>query len=142
MIRQPFSDETKPFRENKIANGTILEAVDYDLGTNGHAYYDLDSGNYYISTGRESAGNRGRMYRNDGVDIYSDSSDKGRYYVGHIEDGEWLQYSVDVPVAGKYDIVLSVSSADGNGIVSLSDGLSALSGNIKKREPVINSGKN
>ena len=114
----------------QYTDGVTIPAVNYDLGINGSAYYDRDTANYRISTGKESIGNRGRVYRNDGVDIYEDSNRKGQFYVGHIEDGEWLQYSIDVPAAGKYDLVLTVSSADGNGIVSLSDG-SAISGNLK-----------
>jgi hypothetical protein len=93
MIRQPFSNETKPFRANNVSPGTVIQAVDYDLGANGHAYYDLDTANYRISTEKETIGNRGRTYRNDGVDIYEDSSDKSNYYVGHFEDGEWLRYT-------------------------------------------------
>ena len=130
MIRQPFSSESLPFGNNTITDGVTIPAVNYDLGINGSAYYDRDTANYRISTGKESIGNRGRVYRNDGVDIYEDSNQRGKFYVGHIEDGEWLQYSIDVLTAGKYDLVLTVSSADGNGIVSLSDG-SAISGNLK-----------
>ncbi len=115
MMRQPFSDQAIPFRENEIKTGKIIFAVDYDLGVNGSAYYDLDTGNYRISTGKESVGNRGRVYRNDGVDIYEDSLQKGLFYVGHIEDGEWLQYTIDVQDPGKYKLLFSVSSINGNG---------------------------
>ena len=91
MIRQPFSKDAIPFKANKISNGTVMYAVDYDLGVNGAAYYDLDTANYRISTGRESMGNRGRTYRNDGVDIYEDSIHHGDWYIGHTEDGGvWL----------------------------------------------------
>ena len=69
----------------------MIRAVDYDLGRNGIAYYDLDTANYRISTGKPSMGNYGGMYRNDGVDIYQNASDPGNYYVGKIETGEWLQ---------------------------------------------------
>jgi len=130
MMRQPFSDESKPFRENKISNGTTLAAVDYDLGVNGKAYYDLDTANYYISTGKESMGNRGRMYRNDGVDIYEDSLHKGKYYVGHIEDGEWLQYTMDVLTAGKYDLVFTIDPKNSEGLFSVTDDGIPLAANV------------
>ena len=71
MIRQPFSNETKPYFANRISAGAVIQAADYDLGVNGAAYYDKDTGNYYISTGKSSVGNRGRVHRNDGVDVYS-----------------------------------------------------------------------
>jgi len=133
MMRQPFSDESKPFKENKISDGTILEAADYDLGANGFAYYDLDTANYYISTGKQSMGNRGRMYRNDGVDIYEDSIHKGKYYVGYIEDGEWLQYTIDVLTAGKYDLAFTIDPKNSNGVFSLTDDGIPLAANVPLR---------
>jgi endoglucanase len=120
MTRQPFSSDTKPFRENNILPGSVLLAADYDLGVIGKAYYDLDSANFGISSGKEKMGNRGRVYRNDGVDIYEDSLQKGVFYVGHTEDGEWLQYTIHVLKAGKYKIRFSVSSIAGGGEISLS----------------------
>ena len=122
MIRQPFSNAAIPFKANKISNGTVIYAVDYDLGVNGAAYYDMDTANYRISTGKESMGNRGRTYRNDGVDIYEDSIQKGTWYVGHTEDGEWLQYSIDVLEAGRYNLKISVSAVNGAGALSVSTG--------------------
>ena len=121
MIRQPFSNETIPFKANKISDGTVIHAVDYDLGVNGVAYYDLDTTNYRISTGKESTGNRGRTYRNDGVDIYEDSIQKGSFFVGHTEDGEWLQFTIDVLEAGKYNLKIAVSASNG-GALSVSSG--------------------
>jgi aryl-phospho-beta-D-glucosidase BglC (GH1 family) len=112
MMRQPFGMHAIPFKSNKISNGTVMYAVDYDLGPNGVAYYDMDTANYRTSTGKESAGNRGRVYRNDGVDIYEDSIQKGSFYVGHTEDGEWLQYTIDVQEAGRYDLKIAVSPGD------------------------------
>jgi hypothetical protein len=96
MIRQPFSHDAIPFKANKIPDGTVIYAVDYDLGVNGAAYYDMDTANYRISTGNESMGKRSRTYRNDGVDIYENSTKKESFYVRHTEDGEWLQYTIDV----------------------------------------------
>lgn len=125
MIRQPFSNQAIPFKANKISNGTIIYAVDYDLGINGVAYYDLDTANYRISTGKESVGNRGRLYRNDGVDIYEDSIQKGNYYVGHIEDGEWLQYTINVLEEGKYKLEIAISSNNSEGVISV-DGHSGM----------------
>jgi hypothetical protein len=119
MFRQPFSKETLPFKVNNISSGTTILAVDYDLGRNGYAYFDKDTANYRISSGKESVGNRGRVYRNDGVDIYEDSIQKGDYYVGHIENGEWLQYTINVLEKAKYNLLFSVSSKTGGGIISV-----------------------
>jgi len=121
MIRQPFSNEAIPFKANKISDGTVIYAVDYDLGVNGAAYYDMDTANYRISSGKESTGNRGRTYRNDGVDIYEDSLQKGTWYVGHTEDGEWLQYTVDVLDAGNYSLKITVSAGHDGCVLSVAN---------------------
>ena len=130
MIRQPFSNQVIPFKPNKILPGTLLQAVDYDLGRNGYSYFDHDTANYRISTGKAGMGNRGRAYRNDGVDIYEDPGMGGIFYVGDIESGEWLQYTIDIAQAGKYQLILDISAPDGDGMVSLLNGTDTLSGNI------------
>jgi endoglucanase len=93
--------------------------VNYDLGKNGYAYWDRDTADYRVS-GVNGVGNRGHTYRNDGVDIVMDSSHYETYYVNHIEDGEWLQYTIDVKQKGIYTIGLSVDSKTTGGAVSIS----------------------
>ncbi len=105
MMRQPFTNATLPFHKNLVNQGTVMAAVDYDLGKNGFAYLDMDTANYRISTGKASVGNQGQVYRNDGVDIFQDKDDL--FFVGQTEAGEWLQYSVDVSAAGSYQLVFS-----------------------------------
>ncbi|HMI02230.1 MAG TPA: cellulase family glycosylhydrolase [Pedobacter sp.] len=120
MMRQPFSAETKPFKQHIIRNNAIINAVDYDLGRNGIAYFDRDTADYHVSTGQRGAGNKGRVYRNDGVDISKDSLKYETYYVNSIEPGEWLQYTVDVKKAGNYTLKLSIASNDDEGKISVS----------------------
>jgi endoglucanase len=121
MIRQPFSHTAIPFRSNIISAKTMLEVTDYDLGANGVAYFDRDTANYRLSTGKESTGNLGRVYRNDGVDIYPVAGAAGHFYVGHIENDEWLQYTIQIPEGGKYKLAIT-GSADGNdGVISFYD---------------------
>jgi endoglucanase len=115
MIRQPFSSETKSFKPNMVLNNAVLEAVDYDLGINGAAYHDKDTADYHVTTGKTTPGNTGKMYRNDGVDIFGDSS----CYVGKIEDGEWLQYTIDVKDAGTYTLQFSFGAASDSGKFSV-----------------------
>ena len=120
MIRQPFHSESLPFKKNDIGRGTTtIQAVDYDLGINGVAYFDRDTANYRISTGKQSTGNFGGVYRNDGVDIYKDSLDPGKFYVGKIEDGEWMQYTVNMLETGRYDIAFVVAAEQSGGVLSL-----------------------
>jgi hypothetical protein len=118
-MRQPHSSKTVPFAKNNIQNGTVLKAVNYDLGKNGYAYWDSDTADYRVS-GIKGVGNRGRTYRNDGVDIVMDSAHYETYYVNHIEAGEWLQYTIDVKQKGIYNIGLSVASEITGGAVSIS----------------------
>lgn len=119
LFRQPFTTKTISFKQNIVdAKDSVINAVDYDLGRNNFAYFDKDTGNYYISSGGRNAGNKGYTYRNDGVDIYKDSSHYETYYVGSIEDSEWIQYTVDVSKAALYNLKLNVA-AETAGMVSI-----------------------
>ncbi len=120
MIRQPHTTAVLPFKRHTISAATTTDvlAVDYDLGRNGFAYSDADTANYRTVTGGSGGvWNRGRMYRNDGVDIEADPA--GGYYVGWTEAGEWLQYTVRVEEAGAYTVGLVSASSEGGGSVSL-----------------------
>ncbi|RZJ87197.1 MAG: carbohydrate-binding protein, partial [Chryseobacterium sp.] len=119
MIRQPSSNETKPFKNHLIKNGSMIYAVDYDLGRNNIAYFDLDTADYHVSTKKRSAGNRGRIYRNDGVDIAKDSTEHERYYVNNVEKGEWLQYTVNVPKSDNFTLKMNTAAAHGNGRMTI-----------------------
>lgn len=118
MIRQPFSASVTPFKTNTINGRALLHAVDYDLGSNGIAYFDTDTADYHISGGGRG-GNRGRSYRNDGVDIRNDPSGNESYYVSDTETGEWLQYTLNVHKKGKYTVKLLVASDKPDGKLSL-----------------------
>jgi len=120
MIRQPHTDETKPFKPNIVKNGSVIYAVDYDLGKNNKAYFDLDTADYHTVTNKRTAGNRGRIYRNDGVDIMKDSTQYEKYFVTSIEQGEWLQYTLQVEKKGNYTLRFSVASVIDEGKLSIS----------------------
>jgi aryl-phospho-beta-D-glucosidase BglC (GH1 family) len=115
MFRQTKTTATLPFKKITVRNSSVINAVDYDLGRNGYAYYDRDTANY----GHGSTGNRGHTYRNDGVDIRKDSSHYEKYFVSDIEDGEWLQYTFDMSAAGNYSIELSVPTQKNDGNINL-----------------------
>jgi len=119
MIRQPFSNETRPFKNNIVSNHTLLKAVDYDLGVSGAAYSDKDTADYHVSTGKTTPGNKGRTYRNDGVDIARDSSRQDACYVSSFESGEWLQYTIAVKEKGSYTLKFELA-ATAEGKLSLS----------------------
>lgn len=120
MIRQPHSNESIPFRDNLIRSGALLNAVDYDLGRIGIAYRDKDSADYHISTGKNETGNRGRIYRNDGVDIFQDPEKEDRFYVGNTEAGEWLQYTRSAKQSGIYGLKIRYKAKEVPGEISVS----------------------
>lgn len=120
MFRQTKTNGTVPFKPHAINHNTIVYATDFDLGRNGYAYLDKDTGNYWVSTGTRTAGNKGSMYRNDGVDIAScnDATTNG-YSVSSTEAGEWLQYTINTSSKGKYDVELRTLSKDSVGKIEL-----------------------
>jgi hypothetical protein len=112
MFRQTRTIDTKPFKEHIITDSTTILAVDFDMGRQRQAYMDKDTAGYQYTPGVNTRGNRGRSYRNDGVDIQSDDAGP---YIFSIEDEEWLKYTVTVRKAGRYTIsfTAAVDSVDG-----------------------------
>lgn len=102
-----FRDVQKPFASHAIADGTRIQAEDFDLGPNGIGYFD------------KTAGNSGGEYRRDeDVDIVTTSDHGGGFHVTAIEDGESLEYKADV-TAALYDIDLRVASASDGGAIRI-----------------------
>lgn len=120
MFRQPHSTATLPFAEHAIGkSGGTIAAVDYDMGRSGYAYVDSDSANYHKSTGGDWAvWNRGTVYRNEGVDIAFDSQQQA-YFVNHIESGEWLEYTLVVAKAGRYQLSARTKTALGSAQIAV-----------------------
>ena len=111
--RQPFDDTPKPYKNNTIPG--IIFAADYDLGTQGIAYYDKVF--QTLAQNPWTNWNNGNVYRNDGVDIEActDSAPYNMGYdVGWTEDNEWMLYTVEIAAAGIYD--LNFRCANGNAV--------------------------
>jgi len=107
LINQEANGATELFAPNIIKNGAVVFAANYDLGKNGAAYFDTDTANYRISTGVNVVWNKGKSYRNDGVDIDTCSDIiTNRFSVTNTEEGEWLQYTVKPLKKGTYTIGL------------------------------------
>ncbi len=104
MFRQVLSSETLPFAQKKIGAATKIFAADYDLGRSGFAYYDNDTANYRVSTNKNIIWNKGRLYRNDGVDIYQCNDHVSNGYCVEAEASEWLQYTINVEQSGSYSM--------------------------------------
>lgn len=119
MFRQVHSATAIPF-----ANATIdrsrngVPAVQFDLGSQRVAYYDRDSSRYQYTPGVNTVGNKGNAFRNDGVDIRNGAVGP---YVFSIEDGEWLQYTVNIGEDGNYTLMFDVSAEKEGGQISFFD---------------------
>ena len=73
-----------------------VEAEDFDTSPKEKAYWDLDDNN------------NGGAYRQTGVDLQDCL--EGGYNLGWVETNEWLEYTVEISKAGKYDIVCRTGS--------------------------------
>ena len=120
MFRQVYDSSTRSFTTWTYRDEMYIPSTWYDLGRQRHAYYDVDSASYHYTPGVNTVGNRGGQFRNDGVDIYKD--EKGNY-IGDMEAGEWLQYTISVPQSGTYTLTPDLRSPGGDqlrGVLRLS----------------------
>ena len=97
LLRRPFNDDCLPFASYQT--GDYIYAAHYDMGPAGNAYWDADDASYQYSGEDFTSWQKGWVYRNDGVDVYSGPNDTRScgYYVGDTKDGEWLQYTIENP---------------------------------------------
>lgn len=97
-----------------------IETEDYDFGGEGVSYHELSEGNKFLTT----------YHGDDPVDLEVSEDEGGGFQVGDYQDGEWLNYTVDVAARALYDveiryatnmdesaISLSVDGRDGSGTV-------------------------
>ena len=119
QIRLPQDDALIPYADHQIPGVVYLS--DYDLGINGVAYNDNDYVDYSIDTGSYEAWNKGWNYRNDGVDIQSntDAFNSNGYHIGYINDGEWMKYTVNIATTGFYDLSIRYASPESGGKLKL-----------------------
>lgn len=83
--------------------GTI-EAEDFDKGGQGVAYHDNTPGN-----------SGGAVRPDEDVDIVASEQNGSGFAVSDFEGGEWLAYTITVPVTAAYDIEVSAASdSDGS----------------------------
>lgn len=81
--------------------GTV-QTENYDVGGEGLTFHDVDEVN------------QGNAYRTkDGVDIFQNSA--GKYSVGNMAIGEWLEYTINVPSTATYTFTANVASTSAGG---------------------------
>ena len=96
----------------------VIQAEDYDLGGQSVSFYDKD----FV--------NEGNVYREDGVDVVGlgcsdtlNTVDCKGYAIGYTQSGEWLEYSVNVIVSGKYQFRANAANGlEGGSFMLLLDG--------------------
>lgn len=107
----------EPYSGTPITVPSKFETEDYDKGGELVAFEEVDD--YMIDN-----------YREDAVDIKS-----GTGYTVLMEDGEWLEYTINVALEGAYDVEIFSSSMEENATIDLSVDKEALSSvPIKKTE--------
>ena len=93
----------QPYSEQAVSIPGTIEAENYDRGGQTIAYHDTDDGN------------QGDQYRQDDVDISVTDKDA---HVSHIENGEWIEYTVDMEL-GIYEITADVACTKAGGKMAL-----------------------
>lgn len=83
--------------------GTVFFA-NYATGGTEISYHDSDTGN-----------NGGAYRKQDGVDIGASGDASFKYSVGWTKAGEWMEYVIDVPVAGSYTGTVRAASEGSGG---------------------------
>lgn len=91
-------------RQNPFPAGTAPRAIPGKIEIE-----DFDSGGEGISYHDASTANQGNQYRtNEGVDL-ENCSETG-FNIGYVNAGEWLEYTVNVTVPGKYTLAARVAN--------------------------------
>ena len=88
-----------PYRKNPTKIPGIVQAEHFDRGGEGVAYHDT------------SSGNAGRVFRtSDWVDLAPAKDSGGGYCVNRTTKGEWIEYTLNIPATGYYDLGVRVAS--------------------------------
>ena len=105
MVSNASAVPQTPYNDVAAAVPGKIEAENYDVGGHNKAFYDND---------RE---NQGEAYRQDEVDIVAiDDSKCGDaactgFAIGYTNEGEWVEYTINVAADAKYDVTANVATA-------------------------------
>jgi hypothetical protein len=101
------------------ADGSAIQAENFDEGGDGHGYHDTDSNDIF-----------GDTYRPDtGVDIFSGNGSTG-HAVGSFVPTEWLAYTVNVPTTGVYNFSANYATPLSGMAMTISSDGHALASNV------------
>ena len=101
-------DTRYPYPGPAPVMAAVVEAENYNAGGPDIAYRDRSPGNY------PGGGRTG-----EDVDVIADSGASGGAYVSYIVAGEYMDYALDIPVTGAYDLRIRVASAGAGGSLSM-----------------------
>jgi carbohydrate binding protein with CBM6 domain len=93
----PAAPVRTPFLGAAVQIPGRIQAENYDLGGEGFTWHDTTPGNAF------------GVYRSDDMDVGAIPA--GGYHIGALADGEWAEYSVDIPSGGTYDMTVRYASA-------------------------------
>lgn len=106
------SGDQNPYLGQAITVPGRIQAEDFDLGGEGVSYHDSDDGN------------TGKAYRTD-TDVDIESWPDDQYAIGYVEDGEWLEYTINSSEEFSIDTwFCTASGLDGGSLHLEIDGLS------------------
>ena len=100
MVASNEASATFTKKEAGPTDQLIIQAEDYNQGGQHVGYFD------------RTPGNKGGLYRNDDVDIWKYG--KNTYYTGANATGEWLKYTIDVPLDGNYRLDIRLCTPNDN----------------------------
>jgi M6 family metalloprotease-like protein len=114
----PSGGGSTPYGGTPVALPGTIEAENFDNGGAQIAYRD------------SSVGNSGGAYRKTDVDLQASRDAGGGFNVGWVTAGEWLNYTVNVAIAGVYTIEVRVASPEAGGELHVETNGVAASGRI------------
>ncbi len=118
-INSPMGEGPRPFKQHTVPGR--IHFTDYDYGQYMETWYDTDYQN--ISGQSTNHWNIGGMYRNDGIDIWTAHSDNSPesngYFIGAIEEGEWMKYTMTTVIPDTYRVLVRFRSNIETGKIAL-----------------------
>ncbi|MFO7669714.1 MAG: glycosyl hydrolase [Bacteroidales bacterium] len=99
-----------PFLGTPYAIPGKIECEDYDFGGEGVSFHELTPGNKFLVT----------YHGDDPVDVGPCGDEGGGFNIGDFQDGEWVNYTVNVAATGLYDIEFRYGTAMNGSSLSLS----------------------
>ena len=104
VAQAPFNPTQTPWRVS-AETGLFLDALKFDQGDPGEAWFDATPAKLGPASVRPDAQ----------VDVASDGK-----AIGHVDDGEWVEYTISVDAAGQYDLSFFAATPWGGRAVAAS----------------------